>query len=260
MSRRVPVQEIRGSDPTLLEVQLSEMLRRPLGQLHPANVMDLIELATTEGRPRSLDRGLQAFVPKMAREIADIPNGPPFREFLDELRELPGERVPHQFREILAAEADREGRTDEGLVADLLALWAGEEPAPFEMGVRRARVVRTERRAPRGSSSEPSSAPRERTRQAGRAGSAAPRASRAGSSTADDGRLDLIRDLCLEKLARASENGLGEPILLAGVRHQVKDQYPDVKPAEILAVLRSLKDGNQVRYSAGRWSLAARFS
>ena len=221
MSRRVPVQEIRGSDPTLLEVQLSEMLRRPLGQLAPINVMDLIELASTEGRPRSLNRGLGAFVDGVARQIADIPSGRSWEEFLGELEELEGARVPLRFREILAQEAERDERAADR-IGLLLVRWAEQEPIPFELGTRKARVTRAESR-PRSSSREPSSAPREGHRRRS-SGAGARARSRAAPVSGDPERQRTIQELCLEKLARASENGLAEPVLIAGVRHQAREQ------------------------------------
>lgn len=257
MTRRVPVQEIRGSDATFLEVQLSELLRRPLGQVAPVNVMDLIELATTEGRPRSLQRGLDTFVDGVARQIADIPNGRPFVEYLEELQEIEPTRIPTQFREMLAAEAEREGRTDGSRIYELLERWAGIEPEPFELGLRKARVERPRPRAPK-VSSEPSSAPRERRRSRGPGRSARP-VQKARETLSDPERERFIRDLALEKLARASENGLQETILIAGIRHMGREQFPDMLPNEITSVLKSLREAQQVRYSAGRWSLPTRF-
>ncbi|MBX2801165.1 MAG: hypothetical protein KTR31_26025 [Myxococcales bacterium] len=255
MNRRVPVQQIRGSDPTLLEVQLSEMLRKPLGQLAPINVMDLIELAHTEGRPRSLARGLDAFVEGVARQIADIPSGRPIEEFVEELEDLEGARVPNRFREILLEQIERDERIGDRITT-LLERWSGQEPTPFELNARQARVTRAEVKR-RGVAREASSAPRERRGRGTRRSSGGG----GGSSrpVGDTERSAFIQDLCLEKLARASENGLGEHVLVAGVRHQAKSRYPDLLPAEVTAVLRALKDTHRVRYSAGRWSLPTRF-
>lgn len=257
MTRRVPEQEIRGSDATFLEVQLSELLRRPLGQVAPINVMDLIELSTTEGRPKSLQRGLDNFVDGVARQIADIPNGRPFHEYLGELEGIEPTRIPMRFREMLLAEASREGRTDGALIHALVEQWTGVEPEPFELGLRRARVERPRPRAPK-VSSEPSSAPRDRQRRSGARSSSGP-VQKPRETLADPERERFIRTLAMEKLARASENGLQETILIAGIRHMGKDQFPNMLPNEITAVLKSLREANQVRYSAGRWSLPARF-
>lgn len=255
MTRRLPIQEIRGSDPTLLEVKLPEILRRPLGQIAPINVMDLIELATTEGCPRALSRKLQDFTKGVARQIADIPSGRSWEEYLDELQALEGSRVPLRFREILGAEAERPERSADKIQA-LLERWAEAEPQPFELNTHKAKVTRVE--APRRrASSESSGAPREGGRRSGGA-KARTRTSRAAAPV-DSERQSFIRELCLEKLARASENGLGEKVLVAGIRHQARDRYPDLLPAEITVVLRDLKDAHQVRYSAGRWSLPTRF-
>lgn len=253
MSRRVPVQDLRGSDPTLLEVQLPDMLRRPLSQLAPINVLDLIELAHTEGRPRSLARGLDNFVQAVPRQMADIPAGPPWDEFVAEFDEIGGDRVPLAFREIWLAEAARRERAGEPALA-LLERWSEHEPEPFELNARKARVQRmdpTKRRKTETGG---------RSRSPGRArseGSSTPRARAA--PVIDSERQSFIQDLVLEKLARAAENGLGEQVLLMGVRHQAKDRYPDLQAAEVTAVLRALRDHGTVRQSAGRWSLPTRF-
>ncbi|HHO50368.1 MAG TPA: hypothetical protein ENK18_05710 [Deltaproteobacteria bacterium] len=256
MTRRLPVQEIRGSDPTLLEVKLSEILRRPLGQIAPLNVMDLIELASTEACPRSLERKLQDFTEGVARQIADIPSGRSWEEYLEELEDLEGTRVPLRFREILGGQSGRSERASERIEA-LLQRWSESEPEPFELNTHRAKVMRVEAAPPRRrGASEPSSGPRERRRSGGaRARTGSGRA----QTPVDTERRSFIRELCLEKLARASENGLGEKVLVAGIRHQARDRYPDLLPAEITVVLRDLKDAHQVRYSAGRWSLPTRF-
>lgn len=258
MSRRVPEQEIRGSDATFLEVQLSELLRRPLGQVAPINVMDLIELSATEGRPRSLERGLENFVDGVARQISDIPNGRPFQEYLEELEQLEPTRIPHRFREILMSEAQREGRNEEERIHELLERWSETPPEPFEMGLRRAKVERPRPRKPK-VSSEPSSAPRERRRRTGGSRAAGSRVQTPRNALVDEERERFVRDLVMEKLARASENGLQETILIAGIRHMGKEQFPDLLPSEIKAVLKALREANQVRHSAGRWSLPTRF-
>ncbi len=253
VSRRVPVQDLRGSDPTLLEVQLPDVLRRPLSQLAPLNVLDLVELANTEARPRSLGRGLDAFVLAVERQMADIPAGQPWDEFVAEFEEIGGERVPLRFREIWQAEAERRERDGEPAL-ELLERWNTAEPEPFEFNARQARVQRT----------DPTK--RKKTETGGRSRSPG-RSRTSGGSTpkgrsapvVDTERQAFIQDLVLEKLARASENGLGEQVLIAGLRHQAKGRYPDLLPTEITSVLRSLESHGTVRHSAGRWSLPTRF-
>jgi len=254
VSRRVPVQDLRGSDLTLLEVQLPDMLRRPLSQLAPVNVLDLVELAQTEGRPRSLARGLDNFIQAIRRQMADIPDGQPWEEFVAEFEEIGGDRVPHAFREIWQAEAERRERGGEAALS-LLVTWAEHEPEPFELNTRTARVQRSDPTKRRKTESGG------RSRSPGRSRSTSSDSSPRAKATpaVDSERQAFIQDLVLEKLARASENGLGEQVLIAGLRHQAKPRYPDLLASEVTAVLRALKDHGAVRHSAGRWSLPTRF-
>ncbi|MEM6926505.1 MAG: hypothetical protein AAF602_06225 [Myxococcota bacterium] len=238
---------------TLLEVQLPDVLRRPLSQLAPLNVLDLVELAQTEERPKSLGRGLDNFVLAISRQMADIPDGQPWEEFVAEFEPIGGDRVPHRFREIWKAEAERPERSGESALA-LLERWAEAEPEPFELNARHAKVQRTDPTRRKKTETGGRSRSPGRTRSSG--GSGGPKSK---VPVVDTERQAFIQDLVLEKLARASENGLGEQVLIAGLRHQAKGQYPDLLPNEVTAVLRSLKDHGTVRYSAGRWSLPARF-
>ncbi len=257
MHRRVPAQQLRGSDPTLLEVQLSDLLRRPLGQVAPANMMDLVELADTEGRPTSLERRLQNFVDAVGRQISDIPNGRAWTEFLDELDTLEGGRVPLRFRGFLEGQLERDDRESER-VASMLERWSGTDPEPFPLGLRAAKVVRAEAVKPRKPAREPSAAPREGRSTETKSKSNASGAGRA-QPVIDIDRRDYLKELCIERLARVSSNGLGAVVLMAGVQHHAKERYPHVTPQDVTAALNDLKDAGLVRFSAGRWSTAGRW-
>lgn len=252
MNRSVPTLELRGSDPTLLHVQLPDLLRRPIGQIAPVNLMDLVELASTEGRPKDIDAALQRFVDGIARQVADIPHGQSWHQYLQDLEELEPSAVPHRFRAMLRAETVERPDTT-ARVQRLLDKWATAEPTPFELGTRKARVQRAEMVQPRSPSPEPSSAPREggRARQ--------PKAERPPSAPKPRPIMDLDRhhfvvSQALERLGRNPEKGLLETVLVAGVRHAAKELYPDLTPHEVVAILRQLKDSNRLRYSAGRWT------
>ncbi|MEZ4241692.1 MAG: hypothetical protein R3F59_37205 [Myxococcota bacterium] len=269
MSRRVPVLPLRGSDLTLLEVQLPDLFRRPISQIAPVNVMDLIELAATEGRPKKLDRGLQTFVEGVGRQVSDIPKGRSWEEFLDALAELPGSRVPERFRQMLVEEAVSTERNGPR-IHQILEKWSAEPPEPFPLGVHKARIQRAEMVQPRAPAPEPSAAPRERTgkRKTESSGTSRPRSSSGGTSRStgsrtapvvDIDRRDFVVDQCIERLGRSIEKGLAEMVLVAGVRQAAKEQYPDITPLEITGVLKQLRDASRVRYSAGRWMLVTRF-
>jgi hypothetical protein len=260
MSTRVPAQDLRGADLTLLEVTLPELVRRPISQLHLINVLDLVELADTDGVSKSLRRALSGFVDNLQRQISDLPRGRSFDEWLDELRGIDAERVPTRFREILAHEGEE--RDHEG-VRDLLASWADTEPAPFVMGQVKTRVQRAEAVKPRRPAPEPTSAPREGRRKSSSRSSS----SSGGSSTGrkisqpveDIERQKFLEQIVLERLAAVSDKGLAEAVLLAGVKHRAKSTYDDVTPVQVKSALSNLKDSGRVRFSAGRWSAAGRW-
>jgi len=260
--RRLPVQPLRGSDPTLLEIQLNDMVRRPLGQISPVNIMDLVELAGTEGRPMSLDKALQTFVEGVGRQVADIPKGRSWDEYLDEIEELPGRHVPHRFREMLALETTRDNRAAPRVNA-LLERWNAEPPEPFALGLTAAKVTRSvEIPAPR--LGDGTGAPREKARRArqraeGGARKPSVRAAPRTKVISDIDRFTYIQEQLVERLARATEHGLAEAVLIAGVRHAAKETYPDLTPVEVTGILRQMRDVHVVRYSAGRWSLQTRF-
>ncbi len=263
MNRSAPVVPLRGSAVSLLQVQIPEMLRRPIGQVALVNVMDLIELSATDGRPKPLDKQLQTFVGGIRRQVTDIPKGRSWEMFLEDLEELPPEHVPHAFRAMLAEESEFRPDT-RTRVAELLERWSTVEPLPFDVGTRAVRIQKAEMEKPR-VATEPSAAPRERAPR--EPGAAKPRAEKAASAAGsrakpvlDTERHDYVVQQCVERLARcSSDRGLAENVLVAGVRHAGKDQYPDLTPIEITTVLKQLKDANRVRYSAGRWSIPTRF-
>jgi hypothetical protein len=252
---------LRGSDLTGLEVQLPELVRKPLNQIALVNVMDILELAGTEGRPKGLDRALQGFVASIGRHVTDIPKGRSWELFLDELDELEGKQVPHVFREMLAREAEQPERAAPRVNA-LLERWAEQPPTPFPLSTRTTRIQRAELVIPKGPSTEPPSAPRERSeRSRSPRGEKAPRTPAAPrpKPTMDIERRDFVIDQCMERLARSPEKGLAELVLVAGVKHAALGQYPDLAPVEITTVLKQLKEANRVRFSAGRWTLVTRF-
>jgi len=257
MSSRVPAQDLRGADLTLLEVTLPELVRKPTSQLHTINVLDLVELAGTDGVSKSLAKALSSFVDNLGRQIADLPRGRSFDEWLEELASVPAGRVPTRFREILAHEGEER---DHSGVRDLLASWEGTEPIAFELNKVKTKVQKAEAVKPRRPSPEPSSAPR------GSGGGRA-RSSRSSSEPArkiagpvvDTERQTFLEQICMERLASATEKGLAEVVLVAGVRHRAKGTYDDVTPKQVKAALEALKDSSRARYSAGRWAAASRW-
>lgn len=253
MRRRVPLQKLRGSDPTLLEIQIQDLLSRPGSQLEPLNLLDLYALAEHPEPPKRIKHALETFVDRVAQEISGIPDGSALREFAAEYDDLEGGRVPTTFRELLTRLGEREGR-ESGLLLDLVARWEGVEPEPFQLGVAAPKIQRaTIANAPA------TSAPRTRTqRNSDRASTAQPKV--ASSSRAkpmiDIDKHNWIVEVVLQRLAESSETGLGEAVLVAGIKHRAKDVYPMLAPQDITQALQDLLKVGRVRKSAGRWSRA----
>lgn len=265
MNRSAPVVPLRGSDASLLLVQIPEMLRRPIGQVALVNTMDLMQLSITEGRPKGIDKQLQTFVGGIGRQVADIPRGRSWEMFVEDLEELEPSLVPHQFRELLRSESERRAEIRPRVEA-LLQRWQEVEPEAFEIGTRHVRIQKAEMQQPKGPSPEPSAAPRERAPKSSRAGGKSEESGGGRTSTPrakpilDAERHDYVIRQCVERLARcSSDRGLAETVLVAGVRHAGREMYPDLTPVEITTILKQLRDANRVRYSAGRWSIPTRF-
>ena len=250
MRRRVPLQKLRGSDPTLLEVQTQDLLGRPSGQLEPANLCDLFALAELEEPPRAIRSELKLFVKRCSAEIAELRDGSQLDQFIDDFGAVEASRVPQSFRELVLRLADREGRDGSGLLG-LAETWEDTEPTPFELGAGQVRVQRAEARAPR-SSSERSSR-RERGSGGGSSRKSGPRKV-STKPVVDIDRRNWIADTALERLSQSLESGLGEAVLVAGIRHRARSIYPNLMPHEITTVLNELAKGGRLRKSAGRWS------
>ena len=101
------MQDLRGADATLLEVQVPDLWKLPLGQVDLLNVLDLFELHSTEGCPKSLRAGLQSFADRTVRAIQDLPRGSSYDGFVGELGKVDGSRIPSVVRTLLSEEAER---------------------------------------------------------------------------------------------------------------------------------------------------------
>ncbi|TVQ90108.1 MAG: hypothetical protein EA397_14250 [Deltaproteobacteria bacterium] len=254
MHRRVRLDNLRGMDPVTLEVTITDVLRKPMGQIEPITLVDLLALATAE-LPASLRPAIRRFCDRIAREIADIPDGASWSAFLAEIDELPPERIPPWLREQLQLEAAREDRPPvsiERLQASL-ERWSAVAPEPFNLGTRGIKVAR------RAAAPPASSAPPKRRSRA----SSGPRASTSSRSRApkqaeDPERQLLISQTVQERLAKYAAKGLAEFALLKSVPMQIASEQPGVTGAEVLAVLRDLEGKGIVRRTSGRWLLADR--
>jgi hypothetical protein len=247
MSRRVPYQQLRGSDPATVEVMVQDMLRRPMGQLEPRNLLDLVAISELE-QPLSFRTALNELVKRTKQEIRDLPNGQVWRAWLAEFEPLEPRHIPLTFRQMLIAETERQERETERL-KELLEDWALEEPEPFQFATSGPR--------PKVTTIQAVDAEPEPVRPAAAARSAGPKAAparRSELSQMDDTLRMTIREVCLDRIRQSTEKGLGEQVLVAGVRHRLREKYPKLTPQQVVAVLKELKEDGVLRGSAGRWS------
>jgi len=162
---------------------------------------------------------------------------------VNEIAEVDASHVPAGFRALFSEQAERDDR-DSTPLNTLAEKWNAVEPVAFEVS----------EGAPAIEKAKTAKAPRSKTRRGSLgAGRARP------SAVTDETRVRLISDLCMERLSNASDSGLKELVLVAGVRHRAKADYPNVTPNEVTTVLKGLKASGRVRYSAGRWSSVARW-
>lgn len=238
-----------------------DLVAKPLGQVALANVADLFSLAELEDLSPVMRRRLAPYRERTSVEIGDLPNGPPFEAFIEEMMGIEGWRIPRSMRAALLAEAERpkRGEIERGLIAALEAHWTAAVPLQFELADSKPVVKRADAAPPRDDAPKRSgqAGVSERAERAPKA-AAAPRAPK--EPEVDPERATWIRQVCMERLSACKEKGLAEPVLLAGVRHRATAVYPDLTPREVILVLRSLEDTGRVRHTANRWMLAARLS
>ena len=235
----------------MLEVTITDALRKPVGQLEPVTLADLLALAESEDAPKSIKPALVRFQERIGREIADIPDGTSWAEFVGEFRELDASRVPAWLRGVIASEAAREGRDPATLTVanEAAAAWADTPPDPFVLGSRAAPVTRTKTTAKGTTTSKPKRARSTTTR----------RSTARAPDPVDEGRQQFLIQKCLERLAHYEERGLAEQILLVGIRKQAEDTYPDVRGLEIIGALQTMEERGMVRKSAKRWIIERRW-
>jgi hypothetical protein len=248
-------------DPVTLEVTITDALRRPLGQLTTETLCDLLALAESPQAPASMAPTLGRFRDRIAREIADVPDGPPWVEFVAEVAALAPARVPDNMRQILSFECRREERlpASAGPVEALEPIWERSPPVPFALGTRGTRVVKGRAAPP-----PPEPLGRRAARPAADREEKPPKA----EAEAPKKRAPVILDTelhefliqkCIERLAPARGNGLAENVLLISVRKQAESKYPGVKGTDVELALKVLQDRKMIRRSAGRFILEGRW-
>lgn len=230
-------------DPVTLEVTITDAIRKPMAQLTPVTLADLIALAESDKAPKSLRAGLDRMLDRMGREISDVPDGPPWAEFVGEVSSLDAERVPGWLRTHLVEEGSREGRdpASAALVAKAAEGWEDTEPKAFDVGAGSAPMIRSTKAA------KPSAQSRSKkpvTRRATRK-----------PDPVDEALIDHLIQVCSDRLSRYTERGLAEQVLMVGIRKQVQAEHPQVRGSHVLAALKEMEDRGLLRKSAGRWIL-----
>jgi hypothetical protein len=246
--RRVRLDNLRGMDPITLEVTITDVVRRPMGQIDPVTLVDLIAMGEAD-LPAGLRTMLIRFRDRIARDISDIPEGTSFKEFLDEIEALPAQRVPAWFRERLMFEATREDRHPKSgaLAKELIDKLNVHAPEPFVIGHRGVKVAKAVHAA----------APSETAKRVAPAKSREARQPKKVRTNIDVEREQMIQSVIVEKLAARKEAGLDEKVLLLSVRKQAGED--NVTGSDIVGVLKVLESRGLVRRTSGRWVLDRRW-
>ena len=243
MERRLKLQGLRGMDPITLQVTIADAIRRPMRQLEPTALMELMALAGASGVEPKIAKDMVAFAARIAKEVSDIPEGSSWVEFLSEIGEVAPAMTPDLFRNLLKKELEARGDTDVSAAEVVLGAWDGVEAAEFVVGTGEANIQRSTRVAkPRGGG-ENTPTPRRTAKRISR------------TKEVDPIRQKFIRDICVERLQGYLENGLSEKILVTGVSFTARKTYKNISPAEVVAVLKTLEDEGLAKRSAGRWTL-----
>lgn len=247
--QRFHIQDLRSMSAVAMDINIQDLLRRPLAQIDPRTLADLFALAVAEGVPKGTQKGIVAFTERMINEIADLPVGDGFQGFINELLAIDAGQIPQGLRDAVATEASNEERPvpDCEKASAAVAAWADvppdavavkAEPAPEEVRVQKVSAAPS-----RGSTTS----------------KRRPAAKRRPKPVVDEARVEFIQEAVFDRLSGYSDSGLLQAVLVAGVMHQAKQAgYSDIAPYEVLAVLRKLKDQQRVRHSAGRWSRSLR--
>jgi hypothetical protein len=253
--QRVRIDNLRGMDETTLELMVGDTLRRPMSQMTPPTMADLIALSEVPKPPHGLKTALRLFKDRVAREVADIPDGGELKKFLADLHELPAVRVPETLRSALRVEAVNLGRSDYSReqISDVIASWDGVEPEAFMVG-KGVPAIAEPARVLKSRSERPSRGGRSTSTR-----KAAPARATRPVKLVDPERQDYLTQMIVERLNGYSERGLAENILSVGIAHKARAKYPDIVGREVLDALNALEERGVARKSAGRWVIERRW-
>jgi hypothetical protein len=213
-------------------------------QLEPSSVLDLLALSEVSDSQPLVAREMSGFADRILKEVSDIPDGPSWAEFVSEFASLEASRTPDCFRAMLRGQIEARGAGDHADSTTLVAAWDEVPAEPFQFGEVEAKIERSTKVAkPKGGGAvddKTAAKPKKRTTQ---------------KKEVDPVRQKFIRNMCLERLRGYVENGLSEKILITGVSFAARKTYPNISPAEVVAVMKILETDGVARRTAGRWIL-----
>jgi hypothetical protein len=243
---RISIGGLRKADPTHLAILLQDVLRRPVTQIEPGTLADLLALSEIpEQLPTAMAKDLGRFHDQMMRELGDLPAGTSLADLLSEFAALDASRIPSCLRTGLR-EACGESKHEEVAPAfeKLVAHWESGQPSDLVL----PRAAAPAPAATKSSAARPSPSSPPKTVVPTK------RPTRRPSRQVDTRREDWVREDVMSRLVNYPGRGLKEPILVAGSLH--RSPFDDLTSPEVLAVLRKLKREGRVRFSAGRWIMA----
>jgi hypothetical protein len=265
---RADMEGLRSSDPVTLSVLCQDLLRRPLIQLTPRTLCDLLALSEIEDLPKQLRRDLFVFREQMVREFNDMPEGLVIGEYLEELTEMDPGQIPDCLRVAVIERGEAAARhpasaphiealltsfeeheaefLDPGGKAQKVKVHQFDVPDSHKAPDERSKKKRT--RSPRAESEEEGGdTPARKSSYKGNPTTKLPM-----RSSKDPERALWIRMDINERLGNHSK-GLKQAVLLAGARHRCP--WDDLAGEEVLAVLRAMAREGKVKNSAGRWMM-----
>lgn len=228
-------------DPITLQVSIADAVKKPMRQLEPVSVLDLMALGEACEDHKELVKILEGFSQRLKKEIREIPDGSVWNDLVADFGSINPERVPDSFREVFKAEITERGAPVVEAVPEILARWTDVPATVFPISGDIAKIERRTKAAkPAGGGGAKS-------------GERKPRVAK--KKEVDPVRQKFLRNLCMERLRGYTENGLSEKILVTGIAFAARGTYQNVSPAEVVAVMRILEKDGIARRTAGRWIL-----
>ena len=243
--KRAHIEGLRKSDPITLSVLVQDLVRKPLVGLDPRSLSDLFALADEEALPGDLRRDLTKFRAQMLREIADLPDGEKFQDWLQDLLAVPASRIPDVLRQAVLSRVE-----DLGLRPATLELL--EKAEQYFASQESAGVEITKRAAQRVQKGPDVLSPEERKKRR-----ASGQTRRVPKVEKNPERSQWIRADLLDRLGNYGGQGLKQAMLLAGAKHRAP--WEDLNDAEILAVLRDLEKAGKIKRTTNRWAVKGRW-